>query len=119
MRKLLKDQDLLSTKEIEPFNLDQIITSQVDEPSQKLCIYRIKLGQNIEKKTQIRVKSINFLEQSAYAIYFYDMTQHMKSKEQLQDLQLESMENDIREPLTTILMFMQCLLGYELEARAN
>ena len=92
------------------------MTSQVDEPSQKLCIYRVKLAQDIEKKTQIRVKSINFLGQSACAIYFYDMTQHVKSDEQLKDLQHESMENDLRKPLFTILMLLQSLLEKDLGA---
>lgn len=33
----------------------------------------------VNKFTQIRVKSIEFMEESATAIYFYDMTHHIES----------------------------------------
>ena len=81
----------------------------MDEPVQKACIYRIpqtthiskvsraedvslakaRQGsssrpaetepETINKFTQIRVKSIQFMEQKATAIYFYDMTHHIES----------------------------------------
>ena len=35
--------------------------------------------ETINKFTQIRVKSIQFMEQKATAIYFYDMTHHIES----------------------------------------
>ena len=67
------------------WSLDQIQAAQVDEPCQKECIYRLKKTQERGppqiKYQQIRVKSINFLEQPATAIYFYDMTQHLVSLE--------------------------------------
>ena len=33
----------------------------------------------VSKFTQIRVKSIEFQEEKAFAIYFYDMTHHVES----------------------------------------
>ena len=54
--------------------------AQIDEPDQKNCIYNIKrttnavLGEEMEKFFQIRVKSMQFLQKNATAIYFYDLT---------------------------------------------
>ena len=71
-----------------PLSLDEIITAQIDEPHQKSCIYRTKLQAKkdkleleleVTKFTQIRVKTIKFLEKDAIAIYFYDMTHHVES----------------------------------------
>ena len=53
-----------------PWSLEQIIAAQIDEPSQKSCIYRIEQkslsspGNDAglaSKFTQIRVKSIEFI----------------------------------------------------------
>ena len=73
-------------------NLDQIITAQIDEPDQKMCVFKVEMkvpqtkGEprkpndplTVKKVTQIRVKSINFLEESAIAIYFYDITSQLE-----------------------------------------
>lgn len=72
-------------------SLDEIITTQIDEPQQKNCVYRVRQQAKkqmtadepqiaITKFTQIRVKSIKFLETDAIAIYFYDMTYHIESQ---------------------------------------
>ena len=75
------------------FSLEQIILAQVDEPSQKNCIYRLQLKAQpanlnmtfgeakpyIDKFIQIRVRSISYHEVDAVAIYFYDMTHHIES----------------------------------------
>ena len=75
------------------FSLEQIIMAQVDEPSQKNCIYRLQVkaqpvNQTVtsgepkdytDKFIQIRVRSISYHEVDAVAIYFYDMTHHIES----------------------------------------
>ena len=67
------------TKEA-PVSLEQIILTQQDEPHQRNCIYKLKPleqadnASNKENYTQIRVKSTEFLQQPATAIYFYDYT---------------------------------------------
>ena len=66
-------------------SLDQVITAQLDEPAkcQRNCIYTIAQKNQRTKTenryTQIRVKSIDFLEMSATAIYFYDMTHYFET----------------------------------------
>ena len=72
-------------------SLDEIITAQVDEPSQKSCIYQVTVTQSSgphqslpplkSKFTQIRVKSIEFMSQHAVAIYFYDITHQVEALE--------------------------------------
>ena len=64
--------------------------SQKDEPDQKNCIYQVRstprlfaLEEVQTKYSQIRVKSINYLDSSAVAVYFYDFTQHIKSQQLL------------------------------------
>lgn len=88
---------MVQSVEKRPFNLDQIVTAQEDEPeqAQRNCIYRVNQGaskviqnntlslaplnQSKNKFTQIRVKSIDFMEESATAIYFYDMTHYVEA----------------------------------------
>ena len=66
-------------------SLDQIITAQIDEPKQSNCIYQaavtdIKQDSGIKQKfTQIRVKSIEFLNEKAIAIYFYDTSHQVEA----------------------------------------
>lgn len=72
--------------------------------------------------TQIRVKSIEFLDKTATAVYFYDMTHHMESFKLENEIfetknKNESLVNDqltvsheFRTPLSTVLMFMESLL---------
>ena len=72
------------------------------------------------------MKSIDFLEKQAIAVYFYDMTHHVESLKQetevleqkstLQDRYQTSMSQEFRMPLTTILMFLESLLGANLGA---
>ena len=49
--------------------------SSQDEPSKT----KKPRPKTITKFTQIRVKSINFLDKSAFAIYFYDITHHIEA----------------------------------------
>ena len=61
-------------------NLEEIIMAQQDEPDQKNCIYMMRSETNdLEKFYQIRVKSREFLQKSATAIYFYDVSQQVKA----------------------------------------
>ena len=66
-------------------SLEEIMLAQIDEPDQKNCIYNIKrttnavLGEEMEKFFQIRVKSMQFLQKNATAIYFYDLTSQFES----------------------------------------
>ena len=68
-----------------PRCLEQIILAQRDERSQKNCVYGLskrdaKSVNGIkERYFQIRVKSIEFLGKPATAVYFYDLTSHVKS----------------------------------------
>ena len=65
-----------------PTCLQQIIIAQRDEPNQENYVYRLRCQDNkegedehfIEKFFQIRVRSIEFLQKSSTAIYFYDLT---------------------------------------------
>ena len=111
-------------------SLDQIITIQVDEPHQKSCIYKTRVQpkkegnsdehEDVTKFSQIRVKSINFLEQDAIAIYFYDMTHHIEAlslEKKVQEQRRESTVNqqvciskEFRNPLNTCLTFLQMML---------
>ena len=50
--------------------------AQQDEPHQKNCIFKVtSKTTEMEKFYQIRVKSREFLQKSATAIYFYDISQ--------------------------------------------
>lgn len=60
--------------------------SQKDEPNQKNYVYKLLAataegrGERTEPKFfQIRVKSINFFQKSATAVYFYDISSQVKS----------------------------------------
>ena len=76
-------------------SLEAIILGQQDEPKQKNCIYQLKkwsgpeddpLRRPIEKFYQMRVKSIDFLQTQAVAVYFYDFSTQvnmLKLKEEL------------------------------------
>ena len=46
-----------------------------DEPSKS----KKPRQKTVTKYTQIRVKSIEFLDKSAVAIYFYDLTHHIEA----------------------------------------
>ena len=57
--------------------LEQIIVAQKDEPNQRNCIYQVlgsrsALEEGSTRYSQIRVKSIDFLEEKAIAVYLYD-----------------------------------------------
>ena len=66
-------------------SLEQIILTQQDEPNQRNCIYKLKPvsppanGESVENYTQIRVKSADFLQQDATAVYFYDFTNQFQA----------------------------------------
>ena len=71
-------------------SLEQIIMIQQDEPNQKSCIYKLSAADNKESSsrpvpakkrrfTQVRVKTINFKDEQAHAIFLYDMTHHVES----------------------------------------
>ena len=76
-----------------------------------------------EKYFQIRVKSINFLDKPATAVYFYEMTSQVKTlqlanelwKQELKknaicSLSPQRMQNEVQMPLSVILMLLQSLL---------
>ena len=106
----------------ECLSLDQIITVQVDEPHQKNCIYEIQLN-NQTKFTQIRVKSILFLQEEAYAVYFYDVTHHIESiklenrvlqqsEEYKHQVNYEmTLSNELRSLLTSCLVTLESIVG--------
>ena len=74
-------------------SLEMIIMMQKDEPNQRSCIYKLKTkvakgGQTIsdqvqydviEKYFQIRVKTTEFNQKRAVAIYFYNFTPQLDS----------------------------------------
>ena len=110
-------------------SLDEIITIQVDEPHQRSCIYKTRMQpkkegnsaehEGVTKFSQIRVKSIKFLEKEAIAIYFYDMTHHIEAlslEKKVQKQRRESTVNqqvciskEFRYPLDTCLTFLQMI----------
>lgn len=67
------------------FSLEDIIIMQEDEKKQKQCIYKLQKENEVaevEEKNrfkQVRVKSIEFEEEFAIAVYFYDFSHHMES----------------------------------------
>jgi hypothetical protein len=70
---------VVEAAESEIMSLEQIILSQLDEPNQKTCIYKIIVqekndegSQSREKFYQVRVKSIEFYQKRAIAVYLYD-----------------------------------------------
>ena len=68
-----------------PRCLEQIILAQLDEAKQRYCIYQFQdqdeknSTKGVEKMYQIRVKSIEFQDEHAIAIYFYNMTREIES----------------------------------------
>lgn len=85
----------------------------------------------VRKFTQIRVKSIEFLEQKATAIYFYDMTHHIESLE-LESKVLEqknrnesivsyqmTISHEFRTPLASSLMMLENLLAEVITKQAT
>ena len=72
-----------------PRSLEHIIKAQLDEPRQKRCIYRLcgspqqsmststTKMEPCEKFVQITVKTTNYLDKSAVAVYFLDVTNHV------------------------------------------
>lgn len=74
-------------------SLEQIILAQQDEPNQKNCVYSVKFDEpagnrndeeaigQVEKFFQVRVKSLEFLQKKATAVYFYDVTKCFLSME--------------------------------------
>ena len=66
-------------------SLEQIILMQQDEPNQRNCIYNLKQidkqagADHAESYTQIRVKSTEFLQQDATAVYVYDYTNQFQA----------------------------------------
>ena len=105
---------------------------QLDEPKQKNFVYKIvwlneskpeeDQEEEVTKYFQLRVKSIDFLEVQAIAIYLYDVTHHIQSLKLLNEMQDHKMRHkkiansqtilshEFRTPLTTILMFLESLL---------
>jgi len=97
--KTKKFEDLINSDR-SAFSLEEIILAQVDEPSQKTCIYQMAMpiraseskssgdySSKNDKFIQIRVKSIDFHEIDAIAIYFYDVTHHVESQRLMQEKQ--------------------------------
>ena len=78
---------------------------------------------DFDKFTQIRVKSIEFQEKKATAIYFYDMTHHVESlklesevleqknrHESLVNYQM-TISHEFRTPLASSLMLLESLMN--------
>ena len=68
-------------------SLEQIVLAQKDEPDQTNCIFKVKKdaavsgGGTSEKFYQIRIKSINFFQKQATAVYMYDITNQIQALE--------------------------------------
>ena len=114
---------MFSINTTDPVSIEQIIMAQQDEPNQKNCIFRLQNKEvKLEKFYQIRVKSIEFLQKSGTAIYFYDISNHIKSlqlggkikvqKKKNKTLSLSQMtlSHEFRVPLSSILMILESLL---------
>ena len=96
--KTKKFEDLINSNKSN-FSLEEIVLAQVDEPSQKTCIYQIAMNTGASKSKegdrnnkrdkfiQIRVNSIEFHELDAIAVYFYDVTHHVESQKLIQEKQ--------------------------------
>ena len=111
-------------------NLDQIITAQIDEPDQKMCVFKVEMKvpqakgepydpSTVKKVTQIRVKSIHFLEESAIAIYFYDITsqlevQNPEKESTVKNKERTTMAKEVRSSLCQSLQFLESTLGLAL-----
>lgn len=65
----------------QPISLAQIVMAQKDEPNQRNCVFKLKAASRSEKYFQIRVKSINFFQKDATAVYMYDITDQVKALE--------------------------------------
>lgn len=92
-------------------SLEMIIMMQKDEPNQRSCIYKLKASSTqsikaeeqrniVEKYFQIRVKSTEFMQKRAIAIYFYNFTPQLDSfskrlKEKNSNLRVQSMANNV------------------------
>jgi len=77
-------------------------------------------GTSGDKYIQIRVKSIEFYEVDAIAIYFYDVTHHVESQKLIQEIQEKKTQcisesqlevsHEFRAPLSTSLMLLEGLM---------
>lgn len=129
-------QELLSNSKAQAISLDQIIFSQEDEPQQRNCIYRLRKNvQNLESEdvefienyTQIKVKSTEFLQQSATAVYFYDYTNQFKAlqlgskvleqeqQNHMLSIRQMTLSHEFRTPLSSSLMVLESMLSYQLQ----
>ena len=112
----------------EKTSLEEIVLIQNDEPKQKNFVYMLSADATdktdaVEKFYQIRVKSIEFVQKRATAIYFYDCTSQLMATElngkliskekRHQNLLLSqiSLTNEFRAPLTSILMLLEGILS--------
>ena len=76
------------TSLVDMMSLEEIILAQLDEPKHSERIYKVRStdrgsfrpGEKV-KYTHIRVKSIEFMEEEATAIYFNNYSHHMRSQE--------------------------------------
>ena len=106
--------------------------STVNDPSLNLPKSEHKKDKSEEgafdKFTQIRVKSIEFQEKKATAIYFYDMTHHVESlklesevleqknrHESLVTYQM-TISHEFRTPLASSLMLLESLMNEQITA---
>ena len=112
----------------EKTSLEEIVLIQCDEPKQKNFVYMLSTDATdktsaVEKFYQIRVKSIEFVQKRATAIYFYDCTSQIMamelnvkliSKEKRNTnlfLSQISLSHEFRAPLTCILMLLESTLS--------
>ena len=66
--------------------------------------------------TQIRVKSIQFIDEQAIAIYFYDITHQVEALKPQEVSRSDyyyhaSVANEFHNPLNVMLMYLQTLCG--------
>ena len=142
IKKDIQEEDKEASNATAALSLDQILTSQLDEPNQKSRVYKVEYAQQIDKNNQqidiklstqkfvqIRVKSIEFMDTKAIAIYFYDVTHNIESfkemKSKVEDIKSTNsntsvqpdgyrmqkiMAHEFRSGLSMALMFLQNLM---------
>ena len=119
-----------------PRSIEQIVIAQRDEPEQNHCVYKFEAKSSESSRTgeqsesiapvhsyyQIRVKSVQFCQKPATAVYFYDLSSHVTSlqlskkllkqvkKNASLTLSQMTLSHEFRSPLTSILMLLQSML---------
>lgn len=111
----------------EKMSLEQIIATQLDEPDQKHCIFKLSNAQMVEKYFQIRVKSLQFLQKQSIAVYMYDVTDHINSlqlgnglfnkrQREMKTIGMKKIKlhQELKTPLGSVLMMLQAIFKDQL-----